>query len=150
MIARPSILFVCRDNAGLSLMAEALTMHLSARVRAFSGAAEAPAPVDVAALEALHHEGIAADGLSSKPLELFGLSGAPRVDLVVALVDEAHRVARRLPWMHPLRLRSWAFEDVSRQGDAHQRRLGYRRLLPDLRAAIAGLVEREEGFASAA
>lgn len=150
MIARPSILFVCRDNAGLSLMAEAVAMHVSARVRAFSAAAGAPAPVDGAALEALHHAHIPADGLSSKPVELFALSGAPRVDLVVTLVDEAHRAARRLPWMHLMRLRTWHFEDVARQADPQARRVGYRRLLPDLRAAVTALLVREDGFASAA
>ncbi|MFG1479861.1 hypothetical protein V5F53_14565 [Xanthobacter sp. V4C-4] len=149
MIARASILFVCRDNAGLSLMAEALTTHLHAGVRAFSAAMSAPAPVDAAALDCLERCGIAVDGLSAKPVEVFGLSGAPRVDMVVALVDEAHRAARRLPWMHPLRLRGWGFEDVSRVSDAQQRRRAYRCLLPLLREAVATLVEQELAPAAA-
>ncbi|WP_234051370.1 MULTISPECIES: low molecular weight phosphatase family protein [unclassified Xanthobacter] len=148
MITRPSILFVCRDNAGLSLMAEALTMHLYARVRAFSAATAMTGPVDPVALECLEREGIATDGLSAKPAELFALSGAPRVDLAVALVEDAHRAARRLPWMHLLRLRGWGFEDITRVPDLKERARGYRRLLPELRAAITALVEQD--FAPAA
>ncbi|MFH3481123.1 arsenate-mycothiol transferase ArsC [Xanthobacter variabilis] len=148
MITRPSILFVCRDNAGLSLMAEALTMHLYARVRAFSAATAMAGPVDPVALECLEREGIATDGLSAKPAELFALSGAPRVDLAVALVEDAHRAARRLPWMHLLRLRGWGFEDITRVPDLKERARGYRRLLPELRAAITALVEQD--FAPAA
>lgn len=149
MISRPSVLFVCRDNAGLSLMAEALTMHLYAHVRAFSAATAAVAPVDPAMLECLEQKGVAADGLSSKPVELFALSGAPRVDAVVALVDDAHRAARRLPWMHLLRLRGWGFEDVSRLPEAPARRRAYHRLLPELRSAITALVERDLAPAAA-
>lgn len=148
MIARPSILFVCRDNAGLSLMAEALTMHLYARVRAFSAATAAPAPVDPALLECLEQDGVATAGLCAKPLEVFALTGAPRVDVMVALVDEAHRAARRLPWTHLLALRGWGFEDVSRLGEPAKRVAAYRRLLPRLRGAITDLVE--EGLAPAA
>lgn len=148
MIARPSILFICRDNAGLSLMAEALTMHLYARVRAFSAATGAPAPVDPAALDCLQQAGVPTAGLSAKPLEVFALSGAPRVDVMVALVDEAHRSARRLPWTHLLRLQGWGFDDVSRLAEPSQRARAYHRLLPDLSAAISALVE--QGLAPAA
>jgi len=149
MISRPSVLFVCRDNAGLSLMAEALTMHLYARVRAFSAATTVAGPVDPAALDCLEREGVAIDGLSSKPVEVFALSGAPRVDAVVALVDEAHRAARRLPWMHLLRLRGWSFEDISRLPEPQERRRAYRRILPELRAAITALVEQDFALAAA-
>lgn len=151
MIAKPSILFVCRDNSGLSLIAEAVTISADNRVRAFSAAAQGTAPVDIAALECLHAAGIAADGLSSKPVELFSLSGAPRVDLVVAMVDEAHKALRRLPWTHLLRLQGWGMEDVSRLNDPHQRRLAYRRVLPRVQHAVKALVSAQtEGFAHAA
>jgi len=142
MIARPSVLFVCRDNAGLSLLAEAVTMHFYPHVRAFSGATAAPASVDPAALACLEEAGIASSGLGSKPVEVFGLSGAPRVDVMVALVEEAHRAARRRPWTHPLRLRGWGFDDVTTLRDPSERLAAYRRLLPDLREAVTALVER--------
>ncbi|WP_454917901.1 arsenate-mycothiol transferase ArsC [Xanthobacter sediminis] len=130
-------------------MAEALTMHLYVRVRAFSAAMATVRPVDPAMLECLEREGVAIDGLSAKPVEVFALSGAPRVDTVVALVDEAHRAARRLPWMHLLRLRGWGFEDISRLPEAQERRRAYRRLLPELRAAITALVEHDFALAAA-
>ncbi|MGE4373323.1 MAG: hypothetical protein AB7E29_10585 [Xanthobacter sp.] len=147
MIGRHSILFLCRDNAGVSLMAEAITMHVSARLnlnlRAFSAAAGPTAPVDVVALECLHEAGVPADGLSSKPLELFALSGAPRVDVVVPLVDGARHVTHAHPWLHRLRLRAMRFEDAALMVDAHARRLAYRTLLPVLHWAILDLASPE-------
>ncbi|MGQ3676015.1 arsenate reductase/protein-tyrosine-phosphatase family protein [Xanthobacter sp. TB0139] len=155
MIGRHSILFLCRDNAGISLMAEAIAMHVSARLnlnlRAFSAAAGQTAPVDVVALECLHEAGVPADGLSSKPLELFALSGAPRVDVVVPLVKGAHHVSTGHPWLHRLRLRAMRFEDAALMADAHARRLAYRNLLPALRQAILELAPLEgAGMAQAA
>lgn len=142
---RPSILFVCRNNAGLSLMAEAIAISAAgtARARAFSAAAAATAPVDMVALECLAEARLPADGLSSKPMELFGFSGAPRIDLVVAMVEDAHHALQRLRWQGLVRLKAWAFDDVSRLGDARQRRDAYRRLLPRLRAAVHALLDEE-------
>ena len=150
-----SILFVCRDNSGLSLLAEAVAMNAQigspGRLRAFSAAASGTAPVDIAALECLHAARIPADGLSSKPVELFGFSGAPRIDLVVSMVEEAHHALQRLPWHGLVRLKSWALDDVSRLTDTHQRRLAYRTLLPRLKAAIRALADEEPDlFARAA
>lgn len=142
LTGRPSILFVCRDNSGLSLLAEAIAIAAEAPVRAFSAAGAETAPVDIAAVECLHHARIPADGLSSKPVELFGLSGAPRIDFVVAMVDEAHHALARLAWHQVARIERWTFDDISRLADVNQRRLAYRRLLPRLKAAVRAVVDR--------
>ena len=71
---RLSIVFTCRDNGGLSLLAEALANHGQPHLRAFSGSIERVGAVDIAAVECLHGARVPADGLSAKPLELF----APR------------------------------------------------------------------------
>ncbi len=145
MIARPSILFVCPDNAGLSLMAEAIAIHAHPGVRAFSAGVRSVGQVDIAAMECLHLEQIPADGLSSKPLELFGLTGAPRVDVAVALVDGAHLALRHLMVGRLVRLERWGLDDVSRHRDMHSRRIAYREVLPSLKAAVAALVGAEAG-----
>lgn len=145
MIARPSILFVCPDNAGLSLMAEAIAIHCHPGVRAFSAGMRASGQVDIAAMECLHLERIPADGLSSKPLELFGLTGAPRIDVAVALVEGVHQAVRHLLVGRLVRLVRWGMEDVSRHGDVHHRRRAYRDILPALKVAIEALVAEEAG-----
>lgn len=150
LAGRPSILFLCRDNSGLSLMAEAIAIARHGPVRAFSAAVAETAPVDLAAVESLHQAGIPADGLSSKPAELFGLTGAPRIDVVVAMVDEAHQALVRLAWNRAARVEHWTFDDVSRLGNVHGRRLAYRRLLPRLKAAVRAVADRAAGLPVAA
>ena len=141
-----SVLFACRDNAGLSLLAEALAHRRAPRLRAFS-AGIAPGPVDLTAVECLHAARIPADGLSSKPLEVFALPGAPRIDLLVSLVEdvegEVERLARRIRCGH----RRWRLTDTAAEPDPHARRLAYRRLLPDLAPAIGGILT-EPAFAA--
>ncbi|MEP9349576.1 hypothetical protein [Xanthobacter sp. KR7-225] len=150
LTGRPSILFVCRDNSGLSLMAEAIAIAAHSHVRAFSAAVAETAPVDIAAVECLHYARIPADGLSSKPVELFGFSGAPRVDVVVAMVDEAHQALGRLAWHQIARMERWTFDDVSCLRDVNQRRISYRRLLPRLKAAVRAVVDRAAALPVAA
>lgn len=133
-----SVLFACRDNAGLSLVAEALAHRRAPRIKAFSAGVK-PAPVDLTAVECLHAARIPADGLSSKPLEVFAQPGAPRIDLLVSLVEdvegEADHLARRLRCAH----HRWRLKDTAALADPHARRLAYRQILPDLGPAIGGL-----------
>lgn len=142
MTGRPTVLFVCPDNAGVSLMAEALALHAYTDLRPFSAAAAAPGIVDPALIACLEAARIPADGLSAKPAGVFGLSGAPRLDLVVALGGEARRVLRRQPWIGILRIEAWLLPEVPRGDTQHERRAGYRRLLPQLASAIGYLEER--------
>lgn len=136
---RLSIVFTCRDNGGLSLLAEALANHAQPHLRAFSASAERAGPVDLAAVECLHGARVPADGLSAKPLELFALAGAPRIHAVVAMVEAVHGEASRFAARCGARLHLWQFEEVGHLADAHARRLAYRRLLPGLRSAIGEL-----------
>ncbi|TCT00556.1 hypothetical protein [Aquabacter spiritensis] len=137
-----SVLFACRDNGGLSLLAEAIANARAQGLRAFS-AGVAPGAVDLAAVECLHAARVPADGLSAKPLDLFSLTGAPRIHLVVSLVPCADRAARSFAARTGgVSHQSWNFEDVSAIDDIHARRLAYRRLQPDLSAAIGDLTRR--------
>lgn len=142
MTGRPTVLFVCPDNAGVSLLAEALALHAYKDLRPFSGAAGAPGVVDAALIACLDAARIPADGLSAKPAGVFGLSGAPRLDLVVALGADAGRALRRQPWTGFLRLETWLLPELPRSTDPQTRRAGYRTLLPQLAAAIGRLEER--------
>ncbi len=135
-----SILFSCRDNGGLSLLAEAIANGPGHRLRAFSAGVSTTGAVDLAAMECLHAARVPADGLSAKPLEMFALSGAPRIDVVVSLVaDAAAETERFAADAGCTAHHHWNFEDVGTIIDAHARRLAYRRLLPELRSAIAML-----------
>lgn len=143
-----SVLFACRDNAGLSLLAEAIAHGHAPGLRAFSAGNSPAGTVDLAAVECLHAARVPADGLSSKPMELFALSGAPRIDVVVSLVEGVERDAQRLAERTRCAAHHrWRFEDVAAIAETHARRLAYRRLLPELSAAISAL-GRERAFAA--
>ncbi len=75
-------------------------------------------------------------------------AGAPRIDVVVSLVEgieaEVERFARRARCLAHHR---WRLEDAAVLADSHQRRLAYRRQLPDLVSAIAAL-GRGQAFAA--
>ena len=148
MTGRPTILFVCADNGGLSLLAEAVAFGAHPGVRAFSAAAGAPGDVDPALLSCLDAAGIPSDGLSAKPAGVFALSGAPRLDAVVVFGDEARRALRHLPFVGLLRVEAWRFSapgrpgDLSREPDERVRAAAYQRLLPEIGAAIADLEAR--------
>ncbi|WP_127091755.1 hypothetical protein [Aquabacter cavernae] len=144
---RAAILFACRDNGGLSLLAEALAHGRTPHLRAFSAGVQ-PGPVDLAAVECLHSARIPVDGLSAKPLEVFSLPGAPRIDVVVSLVEgieaEMESFARRVRCIAHQR---WRLDDAAALADPHARRLAYRRLLPNLVSAISEL-GRTHAFAA--
>jgi protein-tyrosine-phosphatase len=68
----PLVLFLCRSNTALSIMAEAILRHLAReRVRAASAGSSPCAQVDPYALECLRERGIATRGLRSKGCDAF-------------------------------------------------------------------------------
>lgn len=136
---RTAVLFACRDNGGLSLVAEALAHGRAPHLRAFSAGLR-PGMVDLTAVECLHAARVPADGLSAKPLEVFSQPGAPRIDVVVSLIEgieaEMEGFARRVRCLAHQR---WRLDDAAAFTDPHERRLAYRRILPDLVSAISAL-----------
>lgn len=97
------VLFLCSRNSARSIMAEALLNHLARSpegggqrpVRFLAHSAGRTPAADhqshPMALRALQDAGVATEGLHSKNWDCFGLSGAPRMDLVITLCDQAVR-----------------------------------------------------------
>jgi len=138
-----NVLFLCTHNSARSILAEATLNHLGqGRFRAFSAGSsprenQQPNPL---ALQVLREAGVSTQGLRSKSWEEFAAPGAPRMDLVITVCDNAAGEACPL-WPGRPASAHWGFADPSEvQGSEQQRLAAFRRTLLLVRQRIELLV----------
>jgi arsenate reductase (thioredoxin) len=87
-----NVLFLCTGNSARSIMAEAMMNHpaiAGGKFRAFSAGSHPKGTVDPLAIEFLQQSRIPIDGLRSKDWKAFAAAGAPRMDFVFTVCDQA-------------------------------------------------------------
>jgi arsenate reductase (thioredoxin) len=85
-----NILFLCTGNSARSIMAEAIVRKDGeSRFRAFSAGSMPKGTVNPLALKVLDSFGYPTTGLASKSWEVFATPGAPKMDFVVTVCDNA-------------------------------------------------------------
>jgi arsenate reductase (thioredoxin) len=85
-----NILFLCTGNSARSILAESIVNHLGkGRFKGFSAGSQPKAEVHPYALDLLGSLHLPIDGLRSKPWDEFAVAGAPSMDFVLTVCDNA-------------------------------------------------------------
>jgi len=132
-----NVLFLCTGNTARSVLAEAILNHLGrGRFRAYSAGSHPKGAVNPFALEELRQAGLPVEGLRSKSWDEFAASGAPSMDFVFTVCDNAANETCPVWPGHPVTAH-WGVEDPAAvEGTDDERRRAFRKAATVLRRRI--------------
>ncbi|AJE99889.1 arsenate reductase ArsC [Pandoraea apista] len=136
-IARCHVLFLCTHNSARSILAEAILNDLGAnRFVAFSAGSQPASQPNPYALELLASRGTDTSALRSKSWDEFARAGAPRIDFILTVCDNAAGEACPIWPGHPA-VAHWGVPDPSQtQGPPDEIRKAFFQTYLQLRARI--------------
>jgi arsenate reductase len=132
-----NVLFLCTGNTARSILAEGLLRHLGrGRFRAYSAGSHPKGIVNPLAVESLRQAGVAVDGLRSKSWDEFAAPGAPAMDFVFTVCDNAANETCPVWPGHPMTAH-WGVEDPAAiEGVDDEKRRAFRKAASALRRRI--------------
>jgi len=132
-----NILFLCTGNSARSIMAEGLVNLLGkGRFRAYSAGSQPGGKVNPFAIEQLAHVGYDASGARSKSWDEFALPGAPHMDFIVTVCDNAANETCPVWPGHPA-VAHWGFADPAAvQGSDEQKRAAFHHVFGEIRQRV--------------
>lgn len=122
-MSRKTILVLCTGNSARSVMAEKLLNHFGkGRIQVFSAGSHPTGQVNPLTLEVLIEKGHSVEGLRSKSWDEFAQPGAPVLDFVVTVCDNAAGEVCPVWPGHPAKVHM-GFPDPALAEGSHEQRL---------------------------
>jgi arsenate reductase len=137
-----NVLFLCTGNSARSILAEAILNHLGrGRFHAYSAGSHPTGKVNPFALEILREMEIPVDGARSKGWNEFASPGAPRMDYVITVCDNAAGEACPV-WPGTPDKAHWGIADpAAAQGTDDEKRAAFRAAATILERRIRSFLE---------
>jgi arsenate reductase len=138
MTDRPyNVLFLCTGNSARSVLAESLLNHWGeGRFRGYSAGSFPKGQVHPLAIALLSQLGLPTQGLRSKSWDEFAAPGAPSIDFVFTVCDNAAGEVCPIWPGHPLTAH-WGVEDpASLEGTEEEKWTAFRKALRELESRI--------------
>ncbi len=134
-----NLLFLCTGNSARSILGEAIVNHLSrhdGRFHGYSAGSQPKGAVHLLSLALLAEHGIPTDGLRSKSWDEFAAPGAPRMDFIFTVCDQAAGEACPY-WPGQPITAHWGLPDPAAvEGDEITRRRAFRDTFTALRRRV--------------
>ena len=132
-----NVLFLCTGNSARSILAEAyLNSAGCGRFAAYSAGSHPAGKVNPFALELLEKSRIATDGLRSKNWDEFARPGAPRMDFVFTVCDNAAGEVCPI-WPGQPVTAHWGIQDPAAvQGSDEDKRKAFLKAFTELKTRI--------------
>ncbi|KKB84640.1 ArsR family transcriptional regulator [Devosia limi DSM 17137] len=136
-----NVLFLCTGNSARSILGEAILNHVGqGRYSAYSAGSTPKGAVHPMTLETLAKVGIPTDGLRSKAWDEFAVPGAPKMDFIFTVCDNA--AGETCPiWPGQPMTAHWGIEDPAAvRGPEFKQRAAFDDALRYLRNRIGAFI----------
>jgi arsenate reductase len=136
------VLFLCTGNSARSILAEGMLNHLGGgRFTAYSAGSHPKGTVHPLALDTLQRQGVSTSGLRSKSWEECTRPGAPPLDFIFTLCDDAATEPCPVWPGHPITAQ-WGLPDPAAvDGDDATRRRAFAETFRQIHARLAPLTQ---------
>lgn len=132
-----NVLFLCTGNSARSILAESIVDHLGGgRFKGFSAGSQPKGQVHPYAIDLLKSLGFPATGMHSKNWDSFAAAGAPHMDFVFTVCDDAAGEACPV-WPGQPMTAHWGVPDPAAvEGSELERRAAFRQAFAALESRI--------------
>jgi arsenate reductase len=136
-----NVLFLCTGNSARSILAEQLLNHWGGgRFRAFSAGSYPKGTVHPIALALLQHMKLPTEGLRSKSWDEFAQPGAPRLDFIFTVCDNAAGEVCPIWPGHPVTAHWGVADPAAVEGSDAQKWQAFRQAFHELENRIKAFV----------